>query len=193
MGLCVVSGDDLECAPRLTGCGTQHPHRALGGTCVLLAAAPTTPPCFRRWRWSSSLLRMNSGKNIYNFGIAERLRALRYPIFTGRVTPSGANAPAPPRGSLWALPETLSLPLKGVPLGELASVARLRGCPGKGLNSLSQSLTALPAPSGREPLTRPETLHFSRKLCRHAKGPISEGAVAVGDWGSSLPGAAPEG
>ena len=28
-------------------------------------------------------LRINSGKNIYNFGIAERLRALRYPIFTG--------------------------------------------------------------------------------------------------------------
>ena len=39
----------------LSGCGTQHPHRALGGTRVLLAAAPTTPPCFRRWRRSSSL------------------------------------------------------------------------------------------------------------------------------------------
>ena len=53
-----------------------------------------------------------------------------------------------------------------------------------GLNSLSQSLTALTAPSGREPLARPEALHLSLKLCRHAKGPISEGAVAVGDWGS---------
>ena len=61
-------------------------------------------------------LRIFSGKNIYNFGIAERLRALRYPIFTGGVTPSGANAPAPPRGSLWVLPEALSLPLKAVPL-----------------------------------------------------------------------------
>ena len=30
-------------------------------------------------------LRINSGKIIYNFGIAERLRALRYPIFTGGV------------------------------------------------------------------------------------------------------------
>ena len=37
---------------RLSGCGTQHPHRALGGTRVLLAAAPTTPPCFRHWRRS---------------------------------------------------------------------------------------------------------------------------------------------
>ena len=46
--------NDLECPP-LSGCGTQHPLRALGGTRVLLAAAPTTPPCFRRWRRSSSL------------------------------------------------------------------------------------------------------------------------------------------
>ena len=46
--------DDFEWLP-LSGCGTQHPHRALGGTRVLLAAAPTTPPCFHRW-WRSSLL-----------------------------------------------------------------------------------------------------------------------------------------
>ena len=57
---------------------------------------------------------------------------------------------------------------------------------GLGTNSLSQSLTALPAPSKREPLARPQALHFSRKPYRYAKGPISEGAVAVGDWGSSL-------
>ena len=56
--------NDFECAPLLTGCGTQHPLRALGGTCVLLAAAPTTPPCFRHWRRSSSLLRILSGKDI---------------------------------------------------------------------------------------------------------------------------------
>jgi hypothetical protein len=43
-------------------------------------------------------------------------------------------------------------------------------------NSLSQSLTALPAPSGREPLAHPKGLHFSRKLYRYAKGPILEGA-----------------
>jgi len=54
--------DDLEWPPLLPGCGTQHPLRALGGTRVLLAAAPTTPPCFRRWRRSSSLLAIFSGK-----------------------------------------------------------------------------------------------------------------------------------
>ena len=70
---------------------------------------------------------------------------------------------------------------------------RKRGAAGKallgasGLNSLSQSLTALTAPSQREPLARPGTLHFSGELSRHAKGPIPEGAVAVGDWGSLLP------
>ena len=59
------------------------------------------------------------------------------------------------------------------------------------LNSLSQSLTALPAPSGREPLAKPEALRLNRRLCRYAKGPISEGAVAEGDWGSLLPGIPP--
>ncbi|MFR6649533.1 MAG: hypothetical protein ACLUQ1_03445, partial [Faecalibacterium prausnitzii] len=38
-----------------TGCGTQRPLRALGGTRILLAAAPTAPPCFRHWRRSSPL------------------------------------------------------------------------------------------------------------------------------------------
>ena len=34
------------------GCGSQHPPRS---ACVLLAAAPTAPPCFRHWRRSSPL------------------------------------------------------------------------------------------------------------------------------------------
>ena len=42
----IVKGEQ----PLATGCGTQHPLRALVGTRVLLAAAPTTAPCFRRWR-----------------------------------------------------------------------------------------------------------------------------------------------
>ena len=57
---------------------------------------------------------------------------LRYSIFTGGVTPSGANAPAPPRGSLWALPETLSLPLKPSPAG-----GRWRAAPDEGQHPLA--------------------------------------------------------
>ena len=36
-------------------CGSLRLLRALGGTRILQAAAPTTPPCFRRWRRSSPL------------------------------------------------------------------------------------------------------------------------------------------
>ncbi len=68
-------GNDLKWLP-LSSCGTQHPHRALGGTRVLLAAAPTTPPCFRRWRRSSSL---HSGhiqrKNYFKFRVCRALRS----------------------------------------------------------------------------------------------------------------------
>ena len=38
---------------RNPGRGSQRLHRALGGTRILLAAAPTAPPCFCRWQRSS--------------------------------------------------------------------------------------------------------------------------------------------
>jgi len=106
--------EDLKCAPCLPGCGTQHPHRALGGTRVLLAAAPTTPPCFRRWRRSSLLQRKNyfyfrgSGKSAELVGakplhlltqtalplksptgafIATQTRTFLNPFFTGAFRP----------------------------------------------------------------------------------------------------------
>ena len=53
-----------------------------------------------------------------------------------------------------------------------------------GGNSLSQSLTALTAPSGRESLAKPKALCFSQKSSRSAKGPIPEGAVCAADWWS---------
>ena len=52
--LLVYRGINLSvslCSTR-PGCGTQHPQRF---ACVLLAAAPTTTPCFRHWRRSSLL------------------------------------------------------------------------------------------------------------------------------------------
>ena len=42
---------------------------------------------------------MFSGKIIFNFGIAERLRTLRYSIFTGGGTPSGAARQFPQGGA----------------------------------------------------------------------------------------------
>ena len=42
---------------RNPGRGSQRLHCALGGTRILLAAAPTAPPCFCRWQRSSLLHR----------------------------------------------------------------------------------------------------------------------------------------
>ena len=109
----------MEWPPLLPGCGTQHPHRALGGTRVLLAAAPTTPPCFRRWRRSSSLLAIFSGKNIYNFGAPERLRTLRCSIFTEGVVEGNYICNA-------AFCESAALRGRLLPLGG-AVAQRLRG------------------------------------------------------------------
>ena len=108
--------NDLKWLPLLPGCGTQHPHRALGGTRVLLAAAPTTPPCFRRWRRSSSLLAMFSGNNIYIFAFgalqtlfsregSERETAFAAPL-SAKAQRCG-RALAPPRGSCRAATEGL--------------------------------------------------------------------------------------
>ena len=63
-----------------TGCGSQRPLRARSCTCVLLAAAPTTPPCFRHWR-PSSLLPTRGG-----FGKEAELCAMpRAPLLAGAV------------------------------------------------------------------------------------------------------------
>ena len=56
---------------------------------------------------------------------------------------------------------------------------------GKRPRPLSQALPGLPALPKGEPLAKPQALRVNRKLCRHAKGPNLEGAVAEGDWGSS--------
>ena len=105
---------------------------------------------------SACALAMFSGRIIYNFAILENLRIFQNCLFTGGVAAGN-----------------------GICSAAFCESAALRGT-----NSLSQSLTALTAPSGREPLAKPRTLHVSREAYRHAKGPIPEGAVAVGDWGS---------
>ena len=62
---------------------------------------------------------MFSGKIIFNFGIAERLRTLRYSIFTGGVTPSGA-ARQLPQGGAFAEKGNFPATTKAVPLGKVA-------------------------------------------------------------------------
>ena len=118
--------EDLKCAPRLPGCGTQHPHRALDGTRVLLAAAPTTPPCFRRWRRSSLLQR----KNYFKFWGTETPAGVSVPFFHGWGNPfrlAASRQATFPKGTALAVAGNFATAPKGVPLGELASAARLRG------------------------------------------------------------------
>ena len=87
------------------------------------------------------------------------------------------DASSPKVGALGS-PRKLHLFAKASPFGRGGFAKQRRRGRGRcgGTNSLSQSLSALTAPSGREPLAKPETLQFNRQLCRHAKGPIPEGA-----------------
>ena len=45
---------------------------------------------------------------------------------------------------------------------------------GFGTNSLSQNLTVLTAPSGREPLAWRESFRLNRKACGRARSPLGE-------------------
>ena len=81
------------------------------------------------------------GKKFFNFGIAERLRALRYPIFTGGGRKGKRH-----------LQRLLS-----------AKAAALQG------SGLALSVTyGDSSPKGER--AHPQALHLNRKLCRHAKG-----------------------
>ena len=71
---------------------------------VLLAAAPTTPPFFRRWRRSSSLLGIFSGKIIFNFAFVALCGALqthfsREGLGTNSLSQNLTVLPAFPKGT----------------------------------------------------------------------------------------------
>ena len=65
---------------RNPGRGSQRLRRALGGTRILLAAAPTAPPCFCRWQRSSLLLFESTLAAPFARQIKQKLR---YPLDTG--------------------------------------------------------------------------------------------------------------
>ena len=79
---------------RNPGRGSQRLHRALGGTRILLAAAPTAPPCFCHWQRSSLLHRGFFTRRTVRRVDAVRIhpcipfsrqikQKLRYPLDTG--------------------------------------------------------------------------------------------------------------
>ena len=88
-------------------------------------------------------------------------------------------APRPLQALVYPILRRMSLPFceNSRKFLKLCTAVRKNETFEKGKNySLSQNLTVLPAPSGREPLARPQALRLSRELYLYAKGPISEGA-----------------
>ena len=77
----------------------------------------------RRTIWNAlrGALRINSGKNIYNFGAPERLRTLRCSIFTRRGYPLSHLATldaSSPKGTPWSYAGNFAATTKSRPLGE---------------------------------------------------------------------------
>ena len=79
---------------RNLGRGSQRLHHALGGTRILLAAAPTVPPCFCRWQRSSLLHRGFLPAGL--FGGSYELRLPLFPQPLGRALKKRSAAPASP-------------------------------------------------------------------------------------------------
>ena len=101
---------------RSPGRGSQRLHRALGGTRILLAAAPTAPPCFCRWQRSSLLHRGFFPAGL--FGGSYELRLPLFPQPLGRALKKRSAAPASPpcfrrrrRSSLLLFESTRSMSL----------------------------------------------------------------------------------
>ena len=128
-----------------TGCGAQRPLRALSGTRVLLTAAPTAPPCIRRWRRSSPL----------HFFLGSPFAA---PQPLRRQLPQGGAGTAGTRN--FALePETLPSPLKPSP--SRGKVAATKGSRRMRVQDSSRCISGSrlapePSPSSLRDATSPE-------------------------------------
>ena len=99
---------------RSPGRGSQRLLRALGGTRILLAAAPTAPPCFCRWQRSSLLHR-----GFFTRRTIRRVDAVRIhpcsPFFKAGKTET--PVPIGYRSSWWARVDYASRASKKAPQG----------------------------------------------------------------------------
>ena len=78
------------------------------------------------------------------------------------VTPSGANAPAPPRGRLMAMPETLPPPLKPSPWGRWLDAKRQDG---RGYFRAAMTEGVRPTKNAGRSADRPALLFFFTSYC----------------------------
>ena len=103
---------------RSPGRGSQRLHRALGGTRILLAAAPTAPPCFCRWQRSSLLHR-----GFFTRRTIRRVDAVRIHPCSPFCKTDKTETPVPIgyRSSWWARgsepPKLKAADLQSVPIG----------------------------------------------------------------------------
>ena len=91
--MCAGGCHELRCI-RNPGRDSQRLHRALGGTRILLAAAPPAPPCFCRWQRSSLLHKGFLPAGL--FGGSYELRLPLFPQPLGRALKKRSAAPASP-------------------------------------------------------------------------------------------------
>ena len=103
---------------RNPGRGSQRLHRALGGTRILLAAAPTAPPCFCRWQ-RSSLLHRGFPPPDYSAGRCCSNPPLQ-PLFKADKTET--PVPIGYRSPWWARMDCASRAAKNSPLGCFCTV-----------------------------------------------------------------------
>ena len=98
---------------------SQRLHRALGGTRILLAAAPTAPPCFCRWQRSSLLHR-----GFFTRRTVRRVDAVRIHPRVPFCMADKTETPAPIgyRSSWWARVDVASRAAKNSPLGCFCAV-----------------------------------------------------------------------
>ena len=104
---------------RNPGRGSQRLHRALGGTRILLAAAPTAPPCFCRWQRSSLLHR-----GFFTRRTIRRVDAVRIHPCSPFCKTDKTETPVPIgyRSSWWARVDCASRAAKNSPLGCFCAV-----------------------------------------------------------------------
>ena len=119
-----------------TGCGAQRPLRALSGTRVLLTAAPTAPPCIRRWRRSSPLhffLASPIDRPLSRCGDSSPQGSQRLQLPFAVTTPSREkeNLKNPQIFQILKIKITFPLKMPRVKRGAFQIVRRLKGSPCK--------------------------------------------------------------
>ena len=163
-------------AREAAGCGSLRLLRALGGTRILQAAAPTAPPCFGHWPRSSPLQTKGCSPLIIPKLLDSiqkiQVASLKDFLCSADLKPLSRYATAPPSGSkrtrkLCGLPRNFTALPKPPSMREVASPTGLDGRSPYLNHSFSRTSCAS---SLKWEQAHPQALQSARKLYRIAKG-----------------------